>query len=170
MKERKIKELSANTGLRNEFRKTRLVSGAVALVFMVCVGAVSVIKDAYVPVEGFAQAGWAQGIKNFLYLMAMFNILVIRYVVMRIYIAPGTRDLPSVARRLTTAGIASVVLSGLPCIYGMILFLLTGDAVDFYLLFGLSLIYFMMYFPRYGNWVSTTEDNLRKKEEPCATA
>jgi hypothetical protein len=100
----------------------------------------------------------------------MFNILVIRYIVMRIYIAPGTRDLPSVARRLATAGIASVLLSCLPCVYGMILFLLTGEAVDFYLLFGLSLIYFMMYFPRYKKWVSAIEDNLKKTEEPCAVS
>jgi hypothetical protein len=170
MKERKITDLSANTELRREFRKTRLMSGATALVFLVCAGLVSVIKDTYVPVDGFTRAGWLQGVKNFLYLMAMFNILVIRYVVMRIYIAPGTRELPAIARRLATAGIASVLLSCLPCVYGLILFLLTGDAMDFYLLFGLSLIYFMMYFPRYKNWVSATEDNLKKTEEPCAVS
>jgi len=146
------------------------MSGAAALVFLVCAGIVSVMKETYVPVDGLAGAAWLQGAKNFFYLMAMFNILVIRYVVMRIYIAPGACDIPSIARRLATAGIASVLVSCLPCIYGLILFILTGDTVDFYLLFGLSLIYFMMYFPRYGNWVSTTEDNLRKKEEPCVTA
>jgi hypothetical protein len=113
------------------------------------------------------QFKYLQGIKNFLYLMAMFNILVIRYVVMRIYIAPGACDLPSIAGKLSTAGIFSVLISGLPCLYGLILFLLTGDAVDFYLLFGLSLIYFIMYFPRYKNWIATAEDNLNRKEEPC---
>ena len=146
------------------------MSAVAAVFFLICNGLVLWIKDTYVPFDGFNKFKYLQGIKNFLYLMAMFNILVVRYVVMRIYIAPGPCDLPSIARRLAIAGISSVLLSGLPCLYGLLLFLLTGDAVDFYLLFGLSLIYFIMYFPRYKNWISTAEENLNKKEEPCVVS
>jgi len=147
-----------------------MVSAVTTVVFLNCAVLVLWIKDAYVPFDGLAQSKYLQGVKNFLYLMAMFNILIIRYVMMRIYIAPGPCDLPSIAGRLATAGISSVLISGLPCLYGLLLFLLTGDAVDFYLLFGLSLIYFIMYFPRYKNWISTAEDNLNKKEEPCVVS
>ena len=156
--------------MRKEFRKALMASAGSAVFFLICAGLVLWIKDTYVPFDGLTQSRYLQGIKNFLYLMAMFNILVIRYVVMRIYVAPGPCDLPSIARKLSIAGISSVLISGLPCIYGLLLFLLTGDAVDFYLLFGLSLIYFMMYFPRYENWISTAEDNLNKKEEPCVVS
>jgi len=146
------------------------VSAVTAVVLVNFAGLVLLIKDTYVPIDGLTQSKYLQGIKNFLYLMAMFNILIIRYVVMRIYIAPGPCDLRSIAGRLATAGISSVLISGLPCLYGMLLFLLTGDVVDFYLLFGLSLIYFMMYFPRYKNWISTAEENLNRKEAPCVSS
>lgn len=96
--------------------------------------------------------------RNFLYLMAMFNILLIRYVVMRIYVAPGQIDFGEVARRLSKAGLMSMLISGLPCVYGLALYLMAGDLVDFYLLFGLSIIYCMMYFPRYKSWVSLVEE------------
>jgi hypothetical protein len=51
-----------------------------------------------------------------------------------------------------------MLTSGLPCLYGLALFLLTGDLVDFYLIFGLSIIYCMIFFPRYKNWVSVVEE------------
>jgi hypothetical protein len=105
---------------------------------------------------------WIKGVRNFLYLMAMFNILIIRYVVMRIYIAPGDVDFGEVVERLYRAGIVSMLISGLPCVYGLVLFLLAGDIVDFYLLFGLSVIYCMIYFPRFSSWVSTAQEKGEK--------
>ena len=88
----------------------------------------------------------------------MINILLIRYVVMRIYISPGDVDFRSIVKRLSKAGIASMLTAGLPCLYGLMLYVLTGDLVDFYLLFGFSIIYSMIFFPRYKNWVSIVEE------------
>lgn len=117
------------------------------------------VRSAYAPFNGLASHyEWIQGARNFLYLMAMFNILLIRYVIMRIYIAPGHIDFRAVVERLSRSGVVSLLISGLPCVYGLVLFLMAGDLVDFYLLFGLSLIYCMIYFPRYKNWVSLVEE------------
>lgn len=82
---------------------------------------------------------------------------------MRIYIAPGPDNFETVLRRLSNAGVASMLISELPCFYGLVLFLLTGDLIDFYLLFGLSVIYSMMYLPRYKNWVSLIEESTEKQ-------
>lgn len=96
--------------------------------------------------------------------MAMFNILLIRYVIMRIYIAPGHIDFEAVVERLSRAGTVSMLISGLPSAYGLVLFLVAGDLVDFYLLFGLSVIYCMIYFPRFSSWVSTAQEKVNKDQ------
>ena len=117
------------------------------------------VRSAYAPFNGLApHHQWIQGARNFLYIMTMINILLIRYVVMRIYISPGDIDFTSIVKRLSKAGIASMLTSGLPCLYGLVLYLLSGDLVDFYLLFGFSIIYSMIFFPRYKNWVSIVEE------------
>jgi hypothetical protein len=123
------------------------------------------ISGANAPFSGFADYSWLPRLRAFFYLMAMFNILLIRYVIMRIYIAPGHISYKSVVDRLRRAGISSVLLSCLPCVFGFILFILAGDLLDFYLLFGLSVIYCTIYFPRYNNWVSLIEENLQGKQD-----
>lgn len=144
--------------LKDAFKKVSQVTAAVTAGLFSIAALVEWIKSSYDPFQGFANYEWVPKLNTFLYLMTMFNILVIRYAVMRIYIAPGPDDLKTIVRRLTRADIASMLLSGLPCIYGLVLFLLAGDHVDFYLLFGLSVIYGMIYFPRYKKWVATIEE------------
>lgn len=145
--------------LRQAFNRVLRISAAIIAGLFVLAAVAEWVRSAYAPFHGFAaQYEWIQGVRNFLYLMAMFNILLIRYVIMRIYVAPGNIDFRAVSGRLTKAGIASMLISGLPCVYGLVLFLIAGDLVDFYLLFGLSVIYCMIYFSRYKNWVSLVEE------------
>ncbi len=144
--------------LKDAFNKVLLVTAVVTAGLFLSAALVEWMKSSYAPFHGFANYEWIPRLNTFLYLMTMFNILVIRYAVMRIYIAPGPDDLKTIVRRLARADIASMLLSGLPCIYGLVLFLLAGDHVDFYLLFGLSVIYGTIYFPRYKKWVATIEE------------
>ncbi|GBE06601.1 MAG TPA: hypothetical protein ENG80_02165 [Nitrospirae bacterium] len=146
--------------LKDAFKKVSLVTATVIAGFFLSAVLVEWIKSSHAPFQGFANYEWVPRLNTFLYLMTMFNILVIRYAVMRIYIAPGPGpdDFKAVVRRLYRADIAAMLLSGLPCIYGLVLFLLAGDHVDFYLLFALTVIYGTIYFPRYTKWVSIVEE------------
>lgn len=145
--------------LREAYNRTLRITAAVIAGLFVLAAIAEWVKSTYAPFQGLAaHQEWIQGARNFLYLMAMFNILLIRYVVMRIYIAPGDIDFRAVIDRLSRSGTASLLISGLPCVYGLVLFLMAGDLVDFYLLFGLSLIYCMIYFPRYKSWISLVEE------------
>ncbi len=144
--------------LKDAFNKVLQVTAVVIAGFFLSAALVEWIKSSHAPFQGFANYSWVPRLNTFLYLMTMFNILVIRYAVMRIYIAPGPDDLKTVVRRLVRADIAAMLLSGLPCIYGLVLFLLAGDHVDFYLLFALTVIYGTIYFPRYTKWVSIVEE------------
>ena len=145
--------------LQEALNRVLRISAAILAGLFVLAAIAEWVRSAYAPFHGLApDHKWIQGVKNFVYLMAMFNILLVRYVIMRIYIAPGEVNFSLIVNRLSKAGIASMLTSGLPCLYGLALFLLTGDLVDFYLIFGLSIIYCMIFFPRYKNWVSVVEE------------
>ena len=145
--------------LRDAYNRVLRITAAIIAGIFIIAGIAEWVRSAYVPFNGLAaNYEWIPGLKNFLYLMTMFNILVIRYVIMRIYIAPGDDNFRTIVARLSKAGTASMLTSALPCLYGLLLFLLAGDLVDFYLLFGLTIIYSTIYFPRYKNWVSLIEE------------
>jgi len=146
--------------LRERFNRAALAAAASIAALFIYAAAVEWIRGVYDPFQGFADYEWFPRLQTFLYLLGMFNILLIRYVVMRIYTAPGTADMETIATRLFNADTASMLLSGLPGLYGLILFLLSGDLIDFYMLFGLSIIYCMIYLPRYRKWISVIEENL----------
>ena len=154
-----VTEETERVYLRAAFNKVMRISAAVFAGAFICAAIVEWIRSAYAPFPGIApELKWVPNMRNFLYLMAMFNIFLIRYVVMRIYTSPGDDSFRTVVRRLSRAGVASMLTSGIPCIFGLVLFLTAGDLVDFYLLFGLSIIYSMIYLPRFRNWVSIVEE------------
>jgi F0F1-type ATP synthase membrane subunit c/vacuolar-type H+-ATPase subunit K len=55
-------------------------------------------------------------------------------------------------QRLLIVTIISYALCESVAIYGVILFLIGGSRLDFYIFLILSLIYFAVYFPRYNRW------------------
>ncbi len=142
----------------------RFTAAIIAGIFILA-GIAEWVRITYAPFQGIAaHYKWMPGIRNYFYLMAMFNILIIRYIIMRIYIAPGEINFRTITGRLSRAAIASMCTSQLPCVYGLALFIMAGDLIDFYLLFGLSIIYSAIYFPRYKNWVSLIEEKMDKEE------
>lgn len=58
---------------------------------------------------------------------------------------------PSLKHLFQTA-ILTFALCEAVAIYGLVLFLLTGQVFDFYLFFALSLSYFYLFYPRYATW------------------
>ncbi|MEW6602008.1 MAG: hypothetical protein AB1499_13630, partial [Nitrospirota bacterium] len=150
--------------LRTSFDKAVRTSALIAAGMLVCAALVEWLRTGYAPAAVTLNTDWTRGVKNFLYLMAMFNILISRYAVMRIYAAPGHIDIGTVSRRLYRASAVSMLFSGLPVIYGVVLFLICGDPVDFYLLFGLSVLYAVISLPRLKNWVMIAEENIVSRQ------
>ena len=152
--------------MHHEFNRALRVSAATIAFLFICAAIVEWTKSICSASHCFTDYEWIQGLRNFLYIMAMFNILLARYVIMQIYSAAGHIDDRAIIRRLSRADIASMLISGLPCIYGLSLFMIAGDHVDFYLLFGLSMIYVAIFFPRTKKWITILEENL--ESEPVA--
>lgn len=65
---------------------------------------------------------------------------------------------PNPAGKLFSVSIISMALSESIAIYGLVLFLLNGARVDFYVFFFLSLIAFTAFFPRYERWQVWTQE------------
>lgn len=117
----------------------------IASVFLYAV-IVEVFKRYYEPFTGFADLPphLADMIKYVLLAVALVFFLLIRVLQNRLA-ALSPRLLPSIA-------IMSFALSEAVAVFGLMLFLLTGNSLDFYLFFAVSLFLFYIYFPRYNEW------------------
>jgi hypothetical protein len=107
---------------------------------------VEVFKRYYDPFTGFADLPphIADMIKYVLLVVALVFFLLIRVMQNRLA-AMSPRLLPSIA-------IMSFALCEAVAVFGLMLFLLTGNSLDFYLFFAVSLFLFYMYFPKYDQW------------------
>ena len=82
--------------------------------------------------------------------MAGVQGLAIPFVRRAVEAAPGARG--SVLARLRTGAVTAAALAEAPAVLGLVLFLLGGRRVDFYLLAGWSLLLQWFHFPRYERW------------------
>ena len=56
------------------------------------------------------------------------------------------------ANRLPAASMIMFTLSEAVSIYGLVLFLLTGNQTDFFIFMTISLFYFFIFYPKYTDW------------------
>jgi hypothetical protein len=63
-----------------------------------------------------------------------------------------TVDAKTLINHLQRMSMISAALCEVPVILGFVLFFLSGNAADFYVLLVISFVIFVMYFPRYTNW------------------
>jgi hypothetical protein len=61
-------------------------------------------------------------------------------------------DMSALLRRFNSTTIISGALAGLPSIIGLVLFLLTGSSADFYLMVLISVISYILFYPRESQW------------------
>jgi F0F1-type ATP synthase membrane subunit c/vacuolar-type H+-ATPase subunit K len=108
--------------------------------------AVEVLKRALAPFPGFAALTPAQVqmLKYFFVALAIADFFLIRFMQKIL----GSRSV----QHLFGAAIGTFALSESVAVFGLVLFLLAGNAMDFYLFMFLSLFYFWFFFPKYQDW------------------
>lgn len=67
---------------------------------------------------------------------------------------------------LPAATFFAYALAELVALFGVILFLLTGKPIDFYVFFAVSLLYFWVYFPKCSTWEAILGEEPGEKESP----
>jgi hypothetical protein len=107
---------------------------------------VEVLKRTQAPFAGFADLTPAQVqmLKYIFVALAIGHFFLIKFI-QKILVA-GTVE------RLFQAAVVTFALSESVAIFGLVLFLLAGKAMDFYLFMFLSLFYFWFFYPKYQDW------------------
>ncbi len=107
---------------------------------------VEVLKRALAPFSGLADLtpGQGQMLKYIFVALAIGHFFLIKF--MQKILATGSVE------RLFQAAVVTFALSEAVAIFGLVLFLLAGNAMDFYLFMFLSLFYFWFFFPKYQDW------------------
>lgn len=75
-------------------------------------------------------------------------VSVIHYFIIKFFQKVATKA----ANRLPAASIITFALSEAVGVYGLVLFLLTGNANDFFIFMAISLFYFFIFYPKYADW------------------
>jgi hypothetical protein len=108
--------------------------------------AVEVLKRALAPFAGFAALtpAQAQMLKYVFIALAIADFFLIKFMQKIL----GSRSI----HQLFGAAIGTFAVSESVAVFGLVLFLLAGNAMDFYLFMFLSLFYFWFFFPKYQDW------------------
>lgn len=107
---------------------------------------VEVLKRVLAPFPGFTTLTPAQVqmLKYLFVALAIANFFLIKFIQKIL----GSRSV----QQLVQAAIITFALSESVAVFGLVLFLLAGNAMNFYLFMFLSLFYFWFFFPKYQNW------------------
>jgi len=107
---------------------------------------VEVLKRTQAPFAGFAEftPAQVQMLKYIFVALAIGHFFLIKFV--QKILATGTVE------GLFRAAVVTFALSESVAIFGLVLFLLNGNAMDFYLFMFLSLFYFWFFYPKYQDW------------------
>lgn len=144
-----------NEGLRKAYRTTALIGLGMLTSLLVYVVVVELIKKQNAPFGG--NSPMPDDVISTLR-TAFLGVVVVEFFVIRFLNKLMLRSSPTAVpfapdvQRLVTAAIVSYALCESVAVYGLVLFLIQGNSGDFYLFLMLSLVYFVVYFPRYNKW------------------
>ncbi len=131
--------------LQQQFKTTNFVGLAMmASVFLYAVIVIGIDK-AYIPYHASHRIdiGILATVKYILLAISIVHYFIIRFF--------QKFSLKSVAY-LPAASILIFALCEAVSIYGLVLFLLTGNSMDFYIFMLISLLYFYIFYPKYADW------------------
>ncbi len=86
------------------------------------------------------------------YALGLVQIFLIKFIRETATRTITTVDTQTLINHLQRMSMISAALCEVPAILGWVLFFLSGSSRDFYILLLISLVIFVLYFPRYANW------------------
>ena len=147
--------------LKSRYLAVNFIGLALIAAVLVYAGVVEVIKWQWPSFTGFAKLpAQTASLLKYIFLALAAAQLVIIQLVQKILPARSLDNLPQ-------AAIITLALCETVAIFGLVLFLLTGSGLDFYIFMVISLGYFYLFFPKYEHWeqrVSATAPPEKKKK------
>ena len=132
--------------LKIQYLKVNFIGLALIGSVFLYAGVVEVLKRTLAPFAGLGALPAAQALtlKYVFVALAIGDFFLIKFV-QKILGANSVQ-------KLIQAAFATFALSEAVAVLGLVLFLLTGHAMDFYTFMFLSLFYFWFFFPKYQDW------------------
>jgi hypothetical protein len=150
-----------NVPLKARYLAVNFIGLAMIAVVFACAGGVEVIKWLWAPFTGFAKfPPQSAALLKYIFLALAAAQYVIIKVVQKIILAQSADNQPQ-------AAIVTFALCETVAIFGLILFLLTGNGLDFYVFMVISLGFFYLFYPKYEQWeqrVSATAPLIKDKK------
>ncbi|MDP3182585.1 MAG: hypothetical protein Q8M54_07165 [Desulfobaccales bacterium] len=132
--------------LKRKYLAVNFVGLAMIASVFVYAALVEIIKRYFAPFTGFVcLRGNLINIIRFILLASAITFYFLIKIIQRKYSTHPSSNLP-------LAAIITFTLCEAVALWGLILFLLAGHALDFYIFMTISLAFFYIYFPRYDNW------------------
>ncbi len=138
--------------LRSHLRPAAMVGTALIVSLVVYLALVEALRIALKPFRGFAAEAGTQAFRLALFGAAAAIVLLILVLRHRLFQLDPKDDAPAAFGRLQRATVVVLVLGEVPAVLGLALFLLGGNAVDFYALLFASLVLTFIDFPRRAVW------------------
>ena len=138
---------------RRHFRPAVTVGAALVVSLALYLGLVEALRAALRPFRGFAPGGGGPSLRYAVFGAAAAVILAILVLRRRFDRSDGRKEGPAAGlRRLQTWAVLFLVLGEFPAVLGLGLFLVRGEASDFYKLLFASLLLTFINFPRAPAW------------------
>jgi hypothetical protein len=138
--------------LRSHLKTVSLIALSIIVSLLLYLAVAEFIRARFRPFHGFVAVAGLQQLRYVIFGLAIVTIILVR-VLRQVLLKKSSRDDDKTAfHRLQRATLITLVLSEVPGILGLVLFLLGGLNVDLYLLLFASLLLVFMYFPRRSGW------------------
>ena len=138
--------------LRTHLRPATMVGTALIVSLVLYLALVEVLRGVLRPFRGFVAAASLQPLRLVLFAAAAAVVLAILVLRHRLFRLDPSDDAPAALARLQRATVVVLVLGEIPAVLGLALFLIGGNAVDFYALLFASLVLTFIDFPRRAAW------------------
>ena len=136
--------------LGRHYRVSRTIGAAMIASLLVYAVVVEMVRARFAPFEGFARFPQWEVLRYVFVGLAVADAVLVRILKARLLAARPAGVAPGAA--LQMASIVTFALCEAVGVFGFVLFLVTGSAVDFYFFLVLSLLLFGIHFPRWDQW------------------
>ena len=138
--------------LRGHLRTVSLIGMSIIVSLLLYLAVAEFIRARFKPFHGFVAMAGLQQLRYVIFGLAIVTIALVRVLRQVLLKKSAPDDHKTALHRLQRVTLLTLVLSEVPGILGLVLFLLGGLNIDFYLLLFASLLLVFMYFPRRSGW------------------
>jgi hypothetical protein len=138
--------------LKKTYRTSAIVYVAFMLTLIVYFIVFTVLKSQIPDFQGMMERIDFPWLRYAFYALGLLQVFLIKFIRETATKSITTVDAQILIRYLQRISMISASLCEVPVLLGLVLFFLSGNPQDFYVLLLVSFVLFVMYFPRLNNW------------------